>query len=68
MITIPGLSAAIKGAIISEFGTPYNPTELQQFCDALATGIVPYLVSNNVVTASGTDSHGDSVTVTGSFD
>lgn len=49
MITIPGLSSSIKGAIIAEFGTPTNATELQNFCDALATGIVPYLIANTEV-------------------
>ncbi len=46
MITIPGMSSAIKSAIIAELGTPSDSTQLQNFCDALATGLVPYLIAN----------------------
>jgi hypothetical protein len=46
MITIPGLSSAIKSALIAELGTPSDATQLQNFCDAMATGIVPYLIAN----------------------
>ncbi len=49
MMTIPGMQAAIKSAFISVLGTPAVEADLDKFCLAMATGLVPYLTANVVV-------------------
>lgn len=51
MLTPSGLSSALMSAIIAEIGAPADSTELQNFCNAVGNGVVPYLISNTVVQA-----------------
>lgn len=57
-MTDAGMSAAIKSALEALIGTPENPTELQNFTDALGRAIVEYIKANAVVTSAGTVTSG----------
>lgn len=63
-MTDAGLSAAIKGEIISRRGAPADDAELQQFCDAVGTAVVDYIKANAEVTVTGVQSGGASASGT----
>jgi hypothetical protein len=50
-LTVSGMSAAIKAQLDAQFpvGTGGGPAR-QNFCDAVATGVVNYLTANAIVT------------------
>jgi len=64
-MTTAGMSAAIKASFISIKGAPADMTQLQEFCDALADALVPYIQSNALVNTTGADPQGGTVTSTG---
>lgn len=62
------LVSAWKTKLETKFGVPASgDATIQKFMESLVEVLIPHLVANTTVTATGTDSHGDTVTVTGNI-
>lgn len=57
-MTDSGMAAAIKQAVIDEYGTPDDVSRLDNFANALGKAIVEYIKANAVVTVTGVSSGG----------
>lgn len=66
-MTAAGLKTLIKSELESACGAPDDPSQEDKFATALSNAIVSFLTANAIVTASGADPQGGSITVTGTL-